>query len=131
MRIELTLLATFTACWLLVFASGVGWLSLAGTLELGLYRFYSVAAVLGWLAGNVFVHRARADLGPRLRKRLLLSYFVGPPSLLFLLRALAPFSVQQAAPLVPIYSFGVYTLFFLVPITLRATRTSRQGFRDP
>lgn len=124
---ELTLLAVFSVCWLLVFAAGVGWVSLAGTLSLGLYPLYSLAAALGWIAGNVFLHRAHNGYPPRLRKRLLLSYFLGPPGFFFALRVLAPAEVQQAAPLVPIYGFGVYTLFFMVPLTLRATRATRRG----
>jgi hypothetical protein len=52
---------------------------------------------------------------------------VGPPSLLYILRALAPQAVQHAAPLVPLYSFVVYALFFLVPVTLRKTFTDPRG----
>ena len=126
MRLELAFLAVFSAVWLLVFVTGIGWVSLAGALHLGLYPLYSIAAALGWVAGNVFVSRARAGLEPHLRKRLLFNYYIGPPSLLFLIRALAPLSIQQAAPLVPIYSFGVYSLFFLVPVTLRSTHLPRK-----
>ena len=127
---ELTLLAAFSACWLLVFAAGMGWVSVAGALSLGLYPLYSLAAALGWLAGNVCVHRARNRYPPRARKRLLVSYYLGPPGLLFALRALAAEEIQQAAPLVPIYGFGVYTLFFLVPLTLRAKRKPRRQRED-
>ncbi len=127
---ELALLAAFSICWVLVFSAGVGWISLAGTLSLGLYPLYSLAAAFGWLAGNVFLYRARSGLAPGLRRRLLFSYFIGPPSFLFALRALAPEEAQQAAPLVPIYGFGVYTLFFLVPLTLRATRPARRQSGD-
>ena len=122
----MALLAAFSACWLLVFAAGVGWVELAGTLSLGLYPLYSLAAALGWLAGNVFLHRAQDEFPPGLRKRLLLSYFLAPPGILFVLRALAPAQIQQAAPLVPIYGLGVYALFFLVPLTLRAKRRPKR-----
>ena len=38
----------------------------------------------------------------------------------------APEAIQESAPLVPIYGFGVYALFFLVPLTLRAKRRPRR-----
>ena len=53
-----------------------------------------------------------------------------PTPFLFLIRALAPLSIQQAAPLVPIYSFGVYSLFFLVPVTLRSAQVPRKKIGD-
>ncbi len=132
-RLELGLLAVFSAIWLLTILAGLGVVPLAGTLTLDLYRLYSIAAVLGWLAGNIYVPRSEsiaAAYQQRFRKRLLLSYLIGPPSLVYFLRALAPRAIQQAAPMVPIYAFGVYALFFLVPITLRATRTPRRKFDD-
>ena len=43
------------------------------------------------------------------------------------MKAMATEEIQQAAPLVPIYGFGVYTLFFLVPLTLRARRRPRRA----
>ncbi len=136
--LELGLLAFFLAIWLLAILAGLGLLPLAGTLNLDLYRLYSIAAVLGWVAGNIYVSRMQSfgkasparPGGQRVRKRVLLSYLIQPQSCVYFLRTLAPFEVQQAAPLVPIYAFGVSSLFFLVPLTLRATRTPRQGFRD-
>ncbi len=156
LRLELVVLVVFSAIWLLVILGGLEIVPLAGALNLDLYRLYSIAAVFGWVAGNIYVARAQnfegaplgrrfggASLGRRvadapaeypfwrrLRKRLLLSYVMGPLSVVFLLRLLAPQAVQEAAPVVPIYSLGVYALFFLVPLTLRATRTPRRGFRD-
>ncbi len=131
MRLELGLLAVFSAIWLLTILAGLGVVPLAGTLALDLYRLYSIAAVLGWVAGNIYVPRSeRLADARRFRKRLLLSYLIGPPSLVYFLRALAPSAIQQAAPMVPIYSFCVYALFFLVPVTLRATRTPRRKFHD-
>ncbi len=137
--LELGLLAFFLAIWLLAILAGLGFLPLAGTLHLDLYRLYSIAAVLGWVAGNIYVFRTQnfPSAAPersgrqRVRKRLLLSYLIQPQSCVYFLRTLAPFEAQQAAPMVPIYAFGVYGLFFLVPLTLRATRTPRRGFRDP
>ncbi len=147
MRLELALLTFFSAVWLLAILAGLGVVPLAGAFTLGLYRLYSIAAVLGWVAGNIYVLRTQISVcapsgrhltgtpserpyRQHLRKRLLLSYLIGPPSFVYLLRALAPHTVQQAAPMVPIYGFCVYSLFFLVPLTLRATRTPRKGFRD-
>lgn len=130
MRLELVLMAFFSAAWLYAIVAGVGLVPLAGTLDLDLYRLYSFAAVLGWVSGNVYVFRSQVYSKHRYRKSLLASYLVGPPSFLYLLRALASKSVQQAAPLVPIYSFAVYALFFLVPVTLRATRRPQRKIGD-
>ena len=129
MGVELALLAAFSAAWLLAILAGIGLVPLAGTLTLDLYRLYSIAAVLGWVAGNIYVFRSRAA-HDHFRRRLLLSYLIGPPSFVYLLRALASTTAQQAAPFVPLYSFVVYSLFFLVPLTLRATRTPRRTFRE-
>ena len=128
-RLELALLAVFSAIWILAILAGLGVLPLAGILDLDLYRYYSISAVLGWVAGNIYVSRTSA-YQPRFRRPLLLSYLIQPLSFVYLLRTLAPMADQRAAPLVPIYSFCVYGLFFLVPLTLRATRTPRRGFRD-
>ncbi len=134
---ELALLALCSVVWLLTILADFGVLRLAGILTLDLYRLYSIAAVLGWLAGNIYVARMRALGAPgdaparpqHLRRRLLLSYLLGPLAFVYGLRALAASEVQQAAPLVPIYAFGVYGLFFLVPLTLRATQVPRRGQR--
>ncbi len=130
LRFELALLAVFSAAWLAVSVVFFGLVRLAGVFDLDLYRLYSVAAVLGWVSGNVYVLRSRGASEKsenRYRRRwLLLTYFVGPPSLLCLIRALAPLAAQAAAPFVPIYALCVYCLFFLVPVTLRATRVRRR-----
>ena len=144
---EAVLLASCSAVWLLTILADVGVVPLAGILTLDLYRLYSIAAVLGWLAGNVYLLRVRASgatararaagaTEPRTpprrpRRRLLLSYLLGPLAFVYGLRSLAALEVQQAAPLVPIYGFGVYALFFLVPLTLRATQVPRRGLKDP
>jgi hypothetical protein len=43
-----------------------------------------------------------------------------------LLRAMAPLADQRAAPLVPLWAFAVYTVFFLVPIALAPTAPRRR-----
>ncbi len=125
-RFELALLALFSAVWLLAALGLFGLLPLAGSLPLDLHRFYSIAAVLGWLAGNLYVLRRRS-LGENFRRRLLLTYVLGPPGVVYLLRALAPATQQAAAPLVPAYAFLVYGIFFLVPVTLRFKAPSRRS----
>jgi len=108
----------------------MGGVPLAGSLDLGFYPFYAIAAVSGWLAGNVYVARS-AGLPRELRRRVLLVYLVGPPGLLYLLRAMAPEAAQMAAPLVPLYAFGVFAVFFYVPVTLRRSTTRRERPRFP
>ena len=127
LRLELAVVGFFCVTWLVAILAIVGALPLAGAVDIDLYRYYSVAAVLGWLVGNVYVFRRPAVPPGRLRFRFLLTYLVMPPGLLYLLRLMAPTSAQIAAPFVPLYAFAVFALFFLVPVTLRATRTPREG----
>ncbi|MDA8019877.1 MAG: hypothetical protein MPN21_20745 [Thermoanaerobaculia bacterium] len=114
----MAILGAFSGAWALAVLLGLGILPAAGALSLDLYGFYSFAAALGWVAGNVYVARLRRH-GRTARKRLLFAYFLGPPSLLYVIRSLAPRAAQQAAPFVPIYAFCVFGIFFLVPVTLR------------
>ncbi len=116
-RFEIVLLGLFLACWVVILTAMLGVVRLAGSLPLSLYALYGVAAALGWLAGNVYVRRRRG-LAPPLRRRLLLIFFLGPTGLLYLLRAMAPTAQQLAAPFVPLYAFGVYAVFFFVPVAL-------------
>ena len=90
-----------------------------------LYRLYSVAAVMGWVAGNLYMLRRGTLPKGRFTKRLLLVYWVGPISVVFLIRSLASAGDHAAAPFVPLYAACVFSLFFLVPVTLKATRTPR------
>jgi hypothetical protein len=114
--VERSVLGFFGAAWLVSLAHVAGVLPLAGTLPLSLYAYYAVAAILGWLAGNVFVlRRRRAGAAPH-RRLLVVLYLFGPPSLLYLLRAVAPPGLRAAAPLAALWAFGVYGVFFLVPI---------------
>lgn len=126
LRYEIWLASFFSAAWVIVFLAFAGLLPLAGWIDLDLYRFYSVAAVLGWTTGNVFMLRRATLPGGLFGKRLLGVYGVGPLSILFLLRAMAPASAHAVAPFVPFYSACVFGLFFLVPVTLKATRTPRR-----
>ncbi len=126
LRYEIWLASFFSAAWVIVFLAFAGLLPLAGWLDLDLYRLYSVAAVLGWTTGNVYMLRRSTLPGGLFGKRLFGVYGVGPLSLLFLLRAMAPSSAHAVAPFVPFYSACVFGLFFLVPVTLKATRTPRR-----
>ena len=110
---ERSLLGFFGAAWLVSLAHVVGLLPLAGGLPLSLYGYFAAAATAGWLAGNVFVLRRRR-VGER--RLLVVLYLFGPPSLVYLLRALAPEELRDLAPLAPLWAFGVYGVFFLVPI---------------
>lgn len=124
-RFESVLLGLFAGVWLLAVLAFLGVPPLAGAVGLDLYHLYSVAAILGWIGGNVYVTRLRRLPGRGWRKRLLLAYLVGPAGFVYLLRAMAPRAELAAAPLVPIYGFGVFALFFLVPVSLR-TRARRR-----
>lgn len=140
-RAERSLLGFFGAAWMVALLHLAGVLPLAGALPLGLYGYYAFAAVAGWLAGNVYVLRRRrlaatvpptprgraageggrrvggpATAGRRDRRLLAILYVFGPPSLVYLLWALVSSPQQRLAPLAPLWAFGVYGVFFLVPI---------------
>ncbi len=123
-RVEPALIGLFLASWIGALLGQLGLLEMAGSLRLAFYPFFSLAAAIGWSAGNVYVHRRRL-LPPLLRRRLLLIYLVGPPGILYLVRAMAPAAEQQVAPLVPLLGFGVFSVFFAVPVTL-APRAPRR-----
>ena len=126
-RLDLTLLVVFSVIWLVAVLGIFHVLPLAGTFDLDLYRLYSVAAVIGWVTGNIYMTRRRSlPRGTRWKKRVLLAYLLQPPGMVFLLRSLASEFEQKAAPFVPIYSLIVYMIFFLVPVTLRATTPTRE-----
>lgn len=117
-RLEVALVGLFFACWATAALGHLGLLGLAGALPLSLYPLYSIAAALGWISGNVYVMRRRT-VPRRLRRRVLWVYFLGPPGVVYLLRAMAPAPEQLTAPLVPLYALGVYAALFLVPVVLR------------
>lgn len=119
---EIFLAGASTCGWVTAILAMTGILPLAGGLALDLYRYYSLAAVLGWLIGNIYVFRWRRQLPDRpFYRRALLLYVLGPPSFLYVVRALAPLSDQRAAPLVPLFAIAIYGIFLMIPLTLRAT----------
>lgn len=113
-RGERSLLGFFGAAWVVALLHLAGILPLAGRLPLSLYGYYAFAAVTGWLAGNVFVVRRRKAAGDTWF--LVVLYLFGPPSLVYLVDAVAWPALHQAAPLAPLWAFGVYGVFFLVPV---------------
>ena len=117
-RLEIAVVGFFFACWIVVLLSLAGLVPLAGHLPLSLYAYYSLAAGLGWISGNVYVVRRRSLEGAQ-RRRAFVLYFIGPLGLTSLLRAMAPASAQAVAPFVPLYAVGVFTIFFLVPLILK------------
>lgn len=114
---ERGLLIVCTVCWAVALIHFSGLMSLAGPLPMSLYGFYSAAGALGWVSGNVYIRR-RGRVPRPLRTRMRLLYWLGPPGLLYLLRAWAPAADQLAAPLVPHYALLPYTALFLVPVAL-------------
>ncbi|HZI64733.1 MAG TPA: hypothetical protein VFE44_08130 [Thermoanaerobaculia bacterium] len=115
---ELLLAGLFAACWLVILLDLAGLTPLAGLLDMGLYPLYGVAGLAGTLAGHAFVFRARSQPLPA-QRRLLLLYLAGPPAVPCLLRAMAPPAAQLQAPLVPLWTIGVFAVFFTVPLLLR------------
>ena len=87
----------FLACWVVFLLQLVGLARLPDLPRLTLTQLYSAASVLGWVAGMIYVQRTR-HLAPPLRRRLFLLSFCGPPSLVYLLAAMARLQLQ--APLV-------------------------------
>lgn len=117
-RLEAVLHGFFLACWIVFFLNLSGLLPLRGALPLSLYAIFGAAAAVGWLAGNFYVQRSRGlSWAPRLRTLVL--YLFDPPAVFFLLWALTPISAKAEAPMVPLYAFVVFTVFFLVPVTLQ------------
>ena len=133
LRVEVLLLVLSGFVWTLSLGVVLGFFPLAGLITLDLYRFYSIAAVLGWLSGNVYMLRRRtlgkgeAGLAVRHPRRMLVTaYVLGPPSVVMLIWALSPSSLQQAAPFVPVYALAMFGLFFLVPVTFGGGRRPRR-----
>jgi hypothetical protein len=123
-RLEVALLGLFLACLVLRVLSFFRVVTLAGGLPLSLYGYYGVAVALGWGFGILYVIRTR-DLPPRIRRLYALIYYVGPASVLSLVRGMATLQDQAAAPFVPLWGFGVFSALFLVPVTMKFPRPLR------
>lgn len=123
-RLEVALLGLFLACLVLRVLSFLRVVTLAGSLPLSLYGYYGVAVALGWGFGILYVIRSR-DLSVRFRRLYALIYYVGPVSVLSLVRGMAAYSDQRAAPFVPLWGFGVFSALFLVPVTMKFPRPLR------
>ena len=120
---ELIVLAFSVASLFVALLADLGWITIEGSLRFGLYPFYSIVALGGWIAGNVYVSRSE---GHKLRRPLFLFYLMIPLGPIFLMRAMAPMAEQQVAPLVPLFAYGVYAVFFMVPVTFRASAPKRR-----
>ena len=129
MRLEVVLLGVFVVAWCLALLSVAAGLPLAGRVPLSLYQLYGIAAAAGWLGGNLYVQRAR-KLPRVIRRRVLLIYLLGPPSVVYLLRTMAPAVEQRAAPLAGIWAFAVLTIFFMVPVSLRRVGRASDRYRS-
>lgn len=116
-RFEPVLVAFFFATWVVVMLAVLGVVEVRGNLELGLYPLYSLASALGWIAGNMYSLRS-SGLPRALRRQVWLVYYLGPPGIPYLVRLMASPESQRAAPLVPLYAFGVFSALFLVPVLL-------------
>jgi uncharacterized membrane protein YoaK (UPF0700 family) len=123
-RLEPALLGLFAASWTLNLLDMAGVPLLAGSLELSFYGLYILAAVLGWLAGNLYNARRRSVPAP-LHRRLFALFAIGPAGLVIQARLLASEPSQAAGPFVWLYAVGVYMVFFLVPVLLRPPERPR------
>jgi hypothetical protein len=113
----------FLACWLLYLLRLIDLVPLPFVPGLGLTELFRIASVVGWVAGMVFVQTTRHAVAPVRRQLFLLSFF-GPPSLVFLLSAMA--RLERQTPLVVLWSLAVFGVFYLVPVSFRSV-----GRRSP
>lgn len=118
MGLELGLLAAGLLAWLAVLALTLAGVPEPGLLPVDLYPLYGIAALLGWLAGNAFVLRGSGRTGGE-RRLLRMAYLLAPPGFFILLWTLAPLAVRAAAPLAPLWAWGVFLVLFLVPVSFR------------
>lgn len=118
-RSELVFSAFCAASGLMAVLAVLGRVNIAGTLPMGFYPLYSLAAVAGWIGGNLYLRRSKGPLASR-RSLLLAIYLFGPAGPLSLLRAMADVESLVRAPAVPLFAFGVYVVLFLVPVSLRS-----------
>jgi len=120
LRTETVLGGFFLAAWLVAVIYQAGWLEPPG-LNLSLYGLFSLAAVFGWVMGNLSMMRERRlrEYARRVRLRHRMLYVVVPAGLLALVRSMMPLELRAQAPLAGVLAFAVYGIFFLVPVTLR------------
>jgi hypothetical protein len=123
-RLELYVLGFFIACWLAFFSLAIAGYPLAGLLPLGLYELYGVAVLAGWLIGNVFVYRSR-DWSRAVRIRFLLIFLLSPGGVFYLLWSFSRDADRAAVPFAPLYAFGVFAVFLLVPVSFRKSFSTR------
>jgi hypothetical protein len=107
----------FLACWAVFFLQLLGLARLPDLSHLTLIQAYSAASSLGWVAGMIYVQRTRHLAGPLRRQLFLLSFF-GPPSVFFVLIAMA--RLDRQAPFVLLWALCVFGIFYLVPVSFRS-----------
>ena len=116
-RAEVILLAFCLAGGAVASGAFVGWTTIAGSMTIGMYAHYSIAAALGWVCGNLFVlRRYRHGASTSLMVPV---YLLGPQALLLLLWQMTPREWQHEAAIVPVLAAAVFVVFFLVPWSLR------------
>ena len=79
-RFEILLLGIFSTSWAVAFILALRLVPVAGVLPLDLYSFFSIAAALGWISGNLYISREPTLPEDRYRWRLFFNYLLGPPS---------------------------------------------------
>ena len=120
-RIEIFLLALGLTAWCLSLVALLSGRRLAGLSPISLYPLYTVASILGWGLGNLFVARTRGQ-ARGVRRILLPLYLLAPPGVLFALWATATTELQLGVPLAPVYASGIFVILFLVPLTFARGR---------
>jgi hypothetical protein len=120
LRTEAVVGGFFLATWVVALVYVLGWLGPPG-LALSFYGLFVFSAAFGWVIGNLFAIRLRSLAGspPARRRRFGATYLAVPAGAVALARAMAPTALREAAPLAGWLALGVYTVFFMVPVTLR------------
>ncbi len=116
--LEAGLLGIFIAAWTLAALASFGVVDLAGLVQLQLRPYFAIAGGVGWLCGNVYRARRRGYQLRSSHRALAALYLGGPPSLLWLLFALAPRELQTQIPLAPLLALAVMGIFFAVPLVV-------------
>jgi hypothetical protein len=114
-RGEVVLAAFFLATWLVALVYGAGWLPSPG-LTIGFYGLFGFSAFVGWTNGLVCALRLRRRPRPG-RGRWIALRLLLPAGLVALVRAMMPLEARVAAPLAGALAFGVYAIFFAVPVS--------------